>query len=259
FVHGDGEVEGALESDWVLDELKLGDNKILIERSENAYLAVIFSGEGSKRLRRIVRRLLDKIETRYTRTLPTWDGDIKALAATKEILSVLIKSEEPPKKVLEIKLYIEGASVSEKPSMTRPPSRPSPTIVKSAPLSRAKPMVKGKDLMECIRDQTGASKPGLPAWPLSKSRYRAEHNKDPFKLPLALKIAPRRVMPRTIMIEGDKIKIKGTDKETGLPTEIIEDRPKQTVRIPMRQGERDLVIDPSRSILRQLVEIDDNE
>jgi hypothetical protein len=53
------------DDQWALDELKLGDNNILIERSKHTYLAVIFSGEGSKRLRRIVIRLLDKIENKY--------------------------------------------------------------------------------------------------------------------------------------------------------------------------------------------------
>ncbi len=80
------------EKDWILDELKLGENKILIERRENVYLAVIFSGEGSKRLRKIVSRALDKIDTDFADILQYWDGDIKKLMGTKEILKKLMQS-----------------------------------------------------------------------------------------------------------------------------------------------------------------------
>ena len=86
---------------WALDELKLGENNIMIERSEHTYLAVIFAGQGSNRLRKIVAKLLDKIEYTYDSILPDWDGNINDLAGTIKILRVLIKVKEPEKSELQ--------------------------------------------------------------------------------------------------------------------------------------------------------------
>jgi PKD repeat protein len=82
------------KDDWILDELKLGNNKILIERSEHVYLAVIFSGKSSTRLRRIVTRLLNIIEKRYGDKLYHWDGNLRDVEGVDEILRVLIKSSD---------------------------------------------------------------------------------------------------------------------------------------------------------------------
>jgi hypothetical protein len=79
--------------DYVLDELKMGEKEILIERSENTYLAIIFSGPGSKRLRENVKKVLRKIEIEFGETLPTWDGDIRTLAGIKEILATLMNNK----------------------------------------------------------------------------------------------------------------------------------------------------------------------
>lgn len=82
------------KDDWILDELKLGNNKILIERSEHVYLAVIFSGKSSTRLRKIVTRLLIIIEKRYGDKLNNWDGNLRDIEGVDEILRVLIKSSD---------------------------------------------------------------------------------------------------------------------------------------------------------------------
>jgi hypothetical protein len=76
---------------WALDELKLGNYKILIERSKNTYLALIFLGKSSNKLRKIVNRLLNKIEDEYGDTLDGWQGDIDKLTGTEKILEILIK------------------------------------------------------------------------------------------------------------------------------------------------------------------------
>jgi hypothetical protein len=90
---GEGGVCGTgKHNDCVLDELQLGDKKILIERSDNAYLAVIFTGDGIPRLRKRVKKILNEIESKYEDVLPTWEGEIKALIGTKEILNTLIKN-----------------------------------------------------------------------------------------------------------------------------------------------------------------------
>jgi hypothetical protein len=108
------------QTDCVLDELKLGDKKILIERSENAYLAVIFKGEGISLLRKKVKKKLNEIETKYEDVLPTWDGEIKALAGTKEILNILMKNKNYKSKNNKSKGEISTSTRSVKQTKTKP-------------------------------------------------------------------------------------------------------------------------------------------
>jgi hypothetical protein len=90
--HPNDEAE-EIDDKYVLDELKMGEQKILIERSNNTYLAVIFMGDGETKLRKKVRDILDKIESKYGEKLVNWDGNIRELSGIKEILSVLIKDK----------------------------------------------------------------------------------------------------------------------------------------------------------------------
>jgi hypothetical protein len=94
------------KGDWALDELKLGENNILIERSKNTYLAVIFSGKSSKRLRKIVLGLLKRIEDEYGEVLTDWQGDIEKVIGTEKILKPLIK----PLSVKEQKAIVKAES-----------------------------------------------------------------------------------------------------------------------------------------------------
>ncbi len=108
--------EASRESkELALDELKLGDKKILIERGENTYLAIIYTGEGSEYLRKLVRKLLSKIESKYQNILPTWDGDIRALADVKEILKVLIKEKRNKKSKLDTEKKFENQEIQKIP------------------------------------------------------------------------------------------------------------------------------------------------
>ncbi|WP_455393142.1 hypothetical protein [[Eubacterium] cellulosolvens] len=89
-----GYANGTEESpmkDSVLDELTVGEDKILIERSENVFLAIIFTGSGSTRLRKRGNRLLDNIENEFGHILKDWNGDMTYLEATSELLRSLIK------------------------------------------------------------------------------------------------------------------------------------------------------------------------
>jgi hypothetical protein len=81
------------EDDWELDEMKFGDNKILIERSHNLYLAVIFEGNGQK-LRNHVKRLLRNINKEYGMVLEDWDGDMAQLEGISAMIASLISKKE---------------------------------------------------------------------------------------------------------------------------------------------------------------------
>jgi hypothetical protein len=171
FSSDDGENNDAADDRWALDELKLGDNNILIERSQNTYLAVIFSGPGSKRLRKIVIKLINEIETKYEKILPTWDGNITQLKGTEKILKVLIKDQEQPEELTGQELESEKIST--------PKLKPEPKI--STPITSAvaikQPSV-SKVILKTPKDPMIRAVPGLATLPLNihntstKSHYQ---------------------------------------------------------------------------------------
>ena len=248
------------ENNWILDELKMGDNRILIERSENAYLAVIFSGSGSKRLRKIVARLLDKIETKYENELPNWDGDIRALSGTKEILSVLIKQLKNVKKETKRKSFDEYLEV-EKPKPVqsqKPVSQP----IKTQPLTKAVPKTETKDIQENLGRENGVGRPGLPAWPLKvingrifqpMGRFGLENKIKLKNIPFALNINASRSRIKAIAIKQSKELKVSKPAPSGLDLNNIS----KPISFAMPGSNKKYEIDPARSLLEQLAELDD--
>ncbi len=284
------------ENKWLLDELKLGDNKILIERSKNTFLAVIFSGDGSKRLRRIVNRLLDKIEKKYALVLSKWDGNITELAGTKEILSELIKpTDEPIKKeetqytlkepeptLEQLFMLPEPTHTQERKAIMPPKAQAVSLKTISQPIAIAKPVVKSKELLNCTGEQTGVDQPGLLAWKLHKSKGKIKITKMSnlglkFKgdgierLPIALNISPSQPKQKTIAMKkiqpSTKTRSPDLKIETSIPRTVPSrlniDGKREPVKINLpsdkRGISREYKIDPNRSLLHQLAELDEHK
>jgi hypothetical protein len=81
------------EDDWELDEMKFGDNKILIERSQNLFLAVIFEGNGHK-LRNRVKKILRDTNGEYGAMFKDWDGEMAHLTGVTTMIANLISKKK---------------------------------------------------------------------------------------------------------------------------------------------------------------------
>ena len=86
----------ASENDWELDKMEFGDHKILLERSQDLYLAVIFEGHSPK-LRSCMKKLLLKINEVYGNAIKDWNGDMDQLAGIKEMTASLITKKRRKK------------------------------------------------------------------------------------------------------------------------------------------------------------------
>ncbi len=86
-------LSGSTFDDWKLDELKFGDGKMIIEKSRNIFIAVIFKGNGSK-LRSRVKKLLEDISNKYADELEGWDGDMTKIDGIDEMTMSLISNKE---------------------------------------------------------------------------------------------------------------------------------------------------------------------
>ena len=279
FVQDTDQSDDSAEDSWVLDELKLGENKILIERSKNVYLAVIFSGSGSKRLRRIVNRLLAKIETKYAKILPTWDGNITKLAGTKKILSVLIKPlDEPkgvegPKHIPKLQEPSIGGQFST-PYTTKSTPQVSGTKMQTVPLVKAttvpttplikkRPPIKSKELLKCTGDLMGSNRPGLAAWKLNEGKGRFNitqktsidtNRADINQLPMALNIVPLRQFHETVAIKKPpqppiaRAHLTSTTPHTNGSTQVSA----KPIKIATVGSDKKFKLDPSQPLLHQL-------
>ncbi|UCF07811.1 MAG: DUF2341 domain-containing protein [Thermoplasmata archaeon] len=92
------------DDQWELEEMKFGDNKILIERSDWLYLATIFEGNGSKLAIR-VRKILKKINEQYGNVFADWDGDMAQLTGISAMIAPLI--------IKRMQKHVEPASAED--------------------------------------------------------------------------------------------------------------------------------------------------
>lgn len=74
------------EGDWRLNRLEFANNKILVERGEHSYMAVMYSGEIDDMVLEKVKDTIRQIEETFADTLTDWDGDMDKLRGVKDIL-----------------------------------------------------------------------------------------------------------------------------------------------------------------------------
>jgi hypothetical protein len=88
-------LSGKTFDEWKLDEMKFGKGKILIEKSQNLFIAAIFEGNGN-RLRKRIKKILIDINNRYGEILEDWDGDMIKLEGIEDRIMKLISTRERP-------------------------------------------------------------------------------------------------------------------------------------------------------------------
>lgn len=99
------------DDEWELDEMAFGENQILIERSQNLYLAVVFEGNGAN-LRYAVKKVLRDFDGEYHEVLKDWDGDVSRLPKAKDMVEGLITTKKLKKKITE-PTKVRGGAESE--------------------------------------------------------------------------------------------------------------------------------------------------
>ena len=71
--------------DWELNRLEFGGNKIVVERGEYVYMAVVYEGELSEEEIQDIRDVIERIEDKFGEQLKEWDGDRKELRGIKDM------------------------------------------------------------------------------------------------------------------------------------------------------------------------------
>jgi len=79
-----------------LDEIEYGDQRVLIESSQHAYLAVVVDGVEPPGFRAEMRERVIQIEHRFADLLHDYEGDSSLLASAEEILLPLLVGTGAP-------------------------------------------------------------------------------------------------------------------------------------------------------------------
>jgi hypothetical protein len=77
-------------------KLEFGDKEIFIERGANTYLAVIYTGDMSKRLNSNIRELIAHIEADYP-ALDEWNGKMTGLESISSMLDKMVSDWQRPR------------------------------------------------------------------------------------------------------------------------------------------------------------------
>jgi len=277
---------------WNLDELKLGDKKILIEHSINSYLAVIFSGKSSKRLRKVVNRLLEKIEQKYGTVLKKWNGNLDELYGTREILKELIrpwdKSDKKTKSIAKrFRLVSDGiddltrtasSALSIKggihknideteryPYHSIKPSTPTTYSIEIHPtkdmLKSMKDQIKEIELNENRRATTAIEHETEQIQPTKKGKLSTEEKN--LRAPMAIKIDLDRSWPITFEIK--RAKKASSTKSNNLNHSQQNSFEQLSGKYGDNAGSKNIIItldgkevnvDPNRSLVKQLAKLD---
>jgi hypothetical protein len=75
-----------------IKKMEFGGRKIVIERGETIYIAVLLKGVPGLRLQRQMQSVIERIEDRYSEELDDWNGVVTDLHGIYKFLNVLLRS-----------------------------------------------------------------------------------------------------------------------------------------------------------------------
>jgi len=75
---------------WELNKMEFGENKVVVERGEYVYIAVVYEGELSEKKIQKIRDVIERIEDEFEEELKEWYGNREELEGIGEIIQDLI-------------------------------------------------------------------------------------------------------------------------------------------------------------------------
>ncbi|NYT11577.1 MAG: PKD domain-containing protein [Methanomassiliicoccales archaeon] len=91
--------------------LDFGDKKIMVEKGDNIYMAVVLHGTGGEKVQQKMQHVLNSIEKEYGQELQDWNGDLEKVRGIKERSKQLFES-----RILNIRGNSNGESKNFKRS-----------------------------------------------------------------------------------------------------------------------------------------------
>lgn len=73
-----------------LKKIELGKKRILFERGEHIYMALVYTGDADKKMKQDINNTIDAIESKYKKILTKWKGDTGRLQGIEELIMPLL-------------------------------------------------------------------------------------------------------------------------------------------------------------------------
>jgi hypothetical protein len=83
------------ESSTGLNRMDFGKKKILVEKGESFYLAVVLHSNRTGSVPKRMQMVIDDIQTNYGPVLKGWDGDLEKVRGVKDTVNSLVKHKGP--------------------------------------------------------------------------------------------------------------------------------------------------------------------
>lgn len=83
------------ESSTGLNRLDFGKKKILVEKGESFYLAVVLHSNRTGSVPKRMQTVIDDIEMKFGPVLKGWDGDLEKVRGVKDTVNSLVKRKRP--------------------------------------------------------------------------------------------------------------------------------------------------------------------
>jgi hypothetical protein len=108
-----------------LGKLEYGDFQIVIERGTYTFLSAVISGNDNKRLRKRMKNVVDEFETKYSKVLVDWDGDMARFDGAERIVGQLLKNHPGVKMGTESKTEETNEEIAQEEIFEDIPDLPS--------------------------------------------------------------------------------------------------------------------------------------
>ncbi|UCE36764.1 MAG: hypothetical protein JSW00_14800 [Thermoplasmata archaeon] len=76
-----------------LKKIELGKKRIIFERGDNIYMALVYTGDANEKMKDSINNKIEVIESKYGNILNKWKGDIGKLDGIEEIIKPLLDTD----------------------------------------------------------------------------------------------------------------------------------------------------------------------
>lgn len=83
------------ENSTVLRRMDFGERKILVERKDDFFMAVVLSGKRAGAAPQRMQKVLDRIDESYSQVLQEWDGDLEKVRGIRDETKALFQRTNP--------------------------------------------------------------------------------------------------------------------------------------------------------------------
>jgi len=180
---------------WKLNQLKMGNHEILIERGENIFVPIIYKGQPGQRLPDLLNKTVERIDDKYGVIFDNWNGNYTYLKGIEDLIKPLLTQLPDHKKEQESPAQLIPSKTQQKNpnSLPEAPTKPSlqPSNQGYTDNQNSPPQLPTKQFVQ----PNSRSIPQLPPYTLPESQTHQTTNELPKKMPKKIPVKQPKNVP----------------------------------------------------------------